>query len=270
MVRTDLALEAKELWDRSAAKTTQLQGVRAGQQGDLTCVDILDERGEKALGKPVGTYVTLNLPSYDRDPGKPARQLGAAFRDLMALRENETVMVVGLGNEAVTPDALGPRTAARVFPTRHLIKELPKVFGACRSVSVVCPGVLATTGVETLELVRGAVENVKPHCLICIDALAAGSTERLCNTVQFCNSGIAPGSGVGNCRAAFSRDTLGIPVYAIGVPTVTDSGGERPMMVTPRDIDDRILYLSRVLAGGINIALHPEIPYEDFIQFVPQ
>lgn len=270
MVRTDLALEAKELWERSAEKTTQLKGVRAREQGDITYVEILDEEGEKVLGKPIGTYVTMNLPAYDRDPGKPARELAKVLGKLMGLTKDQTVMVVGLGNEGITPDALGPRTAVRVFPTRHLIRELPKVFGSCRSVSVVSPGVLATTGIETLELVRGAVKAVKPQCVICIDALAAGSVDRLCNTVQFCNSGIAPGSGVGNCRAAFSKESLGVPVYGIGVPTVIDAGEKNPMMVTPRDIDEQIRYLSRVLAGGINGALHPEISYEDFIQFVPQ
>lgn len=270
MARTDLALEAKELWERSAEKTTQLQGVRARERGNLTQVEILTEEGAKTLGKPVGTYVTLRLPPYDRDPGNPARELGQALGEMMGLSPEQSVMVVGLGNKAITPDALGPDTATGVFPTRHLIRELPDVFGMRRSVSVVIPGVLATTGVETLELVRGAVEKVRPHCVICVDALAAGSPERLCNTVQFCNSGIAPGSGVGNCRAAFSRESLGVPVYGIGVPTVTDGGDRIPMIMTPRDIDEQIRYLSRVLAGGINCALHPEIPYEDFIQFVPQ
>ena len=270
MVRTDLALEAKELWEKEAEETTQLQGVIARQKGAVTCVEIVNKEGAKALGKPIGTYVTLDLPSYDRDPERPARELGNMLGEMMGLTKKHRVMVVGLGNEAITPDALGPRTAARVFPTRHLIHELPKTFGSFRSVSVVIPGVLATTGIETLELVRGAVKAVKPHCVICIDALAAGNVSRLCNTVQFCNSGIAPGSGVGNCRKAFSEESLGVPVYGIGVPTVVDAGEGSPMIVTPRDIDEQIRYLSRVLAGGINGALHPEMSYEDFIQFVPQ
>ncbi len=270
MIRTDLALEAKELWDRDPENTTQLQGVRARQTENLTYVEILDREGAAALGKPVGTYLTIELPTYDRDPKGPACGLAEELRKLMGLRDEDSVMVVGLGNSAVTPDALGPETARRIFPTRHLIHALPRQFGSCRSVSVICPGVLATTGIESLELVRGAVEHAKPTCILCIDALAAGSASRLCNTVQCTTSGIAPGSGVGNCRAPFSRETLGVPVYAVGVPTVVDAGDDCPMMVTPRDIDEQIRYLGAVLAGGINLALHPNFSYEDFVQFVPQ
>lgn len=269
MIRTDLALEAKELWENSPEQTTRLEGVRAREQGNLTRVDILDDRGAKALGKPVGSYVTMELPKYDRDVREPARELARALQDLAQLQPGKSVLVVGLGNRAVTPDALGPKTADRIFLTRHLISGLPKTFGNCRSVSAIAPGVLATTGVESLELVRGAVAHVKPHCIVCIDALAAGSVERLCSTVQLSNAGIAPGSGVGNCRAAFSKDSLGVPVYAVGVPTVVDAGGDSPMIVTPRDIDEQIRYLSGVLAGGINLFLHPEFDYDDFIQFVP-
>ncbi|MBP3412885.1 MAG: GPR endopeptidase [Oscillospiraceae bacterium] len=269
MIRTDLALEAKALWERSAEKTTKLEGVRAVERGNITWVDILDDRGAKALGKPVGSYLTLELPSYDRDPREPAETLAQELRALMKLEEGQSVMVVGLGNTAVTPDALGPETLRGIFLTRHLIQGLPEQFGSCRSVSAIAPGVLATTGVESLELVRGAVKAVKPHCILCVDALAAGSVERLCNTVQCSDAGIAPGSGVGNCRAAFSKESLGVPVYAIGVPTVVDAGGQKHMILTPRDIDEQIAYLSRVLAGGINLALHPEFSYDDFVQFVP-
>ncbi len=270
MIRTDLAIEAKELWERSAQTTTQLQGVRAREQGNVTWVDILDPQGAEALGKPVGSYLTLRLPEYDRDPKGPGEELGKILGELMALDSGDSVMVVALGNEGITPDALGPRTGRQIFLTRHLVETLPEYFGTCRSVSVITPGVLATTGVETLELVRGAVACVKPRAVICVDALAAGSMDRLCNTIQCCDSGIAPGSGVGNCRAAFTKESVGVPVYAVGVPTVVDGGGEVPMIVTPRDIDEQIRYLSRVLAGGINGALHPQLTYDDFVQFVPQ
>ena len=266
-IRTDLALEAKQLWEKSAEKTTQLRGVRATERGDVTQVDILDAEGSAALGKPIGTYLTLELPRHDRDARGPAEHLASELQSLMKLSERDSVLVVGLGNRGITPDALGPQTLSRLFLTRHLIANLPKQFGACRAVSGVAPGVLATTGIESLELVKGAVAHVKPSCVLCIDALAAGSVERLCNTVQCCNAGIAPGSGVGNSRAAFDRKSLGVPVYAVGVPTVVD--GEAHMILTPRDIDEQIRYLSAVLAGGINLALHPEFDYEDFVQFVP-
>ena len=270
MIRTDLALEAKELWEQDPSKTTQLQGVRAREEGNITYVEILDQSGAEALGKPVGTYLTLKLPAYDRNPRRPAEELAKELGNMMSLSQNQRVMIVGLGNRAVTPDALGPEAADKIFLTRHLIKALPKQFGSCRSVSVIRPGVLATTGIESLELVRGAADHVKPDCILCIDALAAGSVDRLCNTIQCTTSGIAPGSGVGNCRAPFSRETLGVPVYAVGVPTVVDAGTDHPMIVTPRDIDEQIRYLAAVLAGGINLVLHPEFSYEDFVQFVPQ
>lgn len=268
-IRTDLALEAKQLWENSAEKTTQLRGVKAVERGSITQVDILDAEGSRALGKPVGTYLTLELPRYDRDARGPAGTLGTELRALMKLSDGDSVLVVGLGNQSVTPDALGPQTLSRLFLTRHLIANLPGQFGACRTVSGVAPGVLATTGIESLELVRGAVAHVKPSCVLCIDALAAGSVERLCTTVQCCDAGIAPGSGVGNCRAAFDKKSLGVPVYAVGVPTVVDAGNDIRMIVTPRDIDEQIRYLSAVLAGAINLALHPEFDYEDFVQFVP-
>ena len=268
-IRTDLALEAKELWEKSAQKTTQLDGVKAIERGAVTQVDILDDRGAQALGKPIGRYLTMELPHYDRDARKPAQELAAELRELMCLGDEESVLVVGLGNAAITPDALGPQTLSKLFLTRHLISHLPEQFGSCRCVSAVAPGVLATTGVESLELVRGAVAHVKPSCVLCIDALAAGSVERLCSTVQCTDVGIAPGSGVGNCRASFCKDSLGVPVYAVGVPTVMDASADAPLFVTPRDIDAQIRYLSAVLSGAINLALHPNFDYEDFVQFVP-
>lgn len=274
-VRTDLALEAKTLWEESAGETTKLEGVRARtrQRGgtEITELDILDERGEKALGKPAGRYLTMELPRYDRDIRKPAEVLAQELRDL--LRDDKgSVLVVGLGNRAVTPDALGPQTVSRLFLTRHLIENLPAQFGACRCVCALTPGVLATTGIETLEVVRGAIEHVKPTAVLAIDALAAGSMERLCRTVQLTNTGIVPGSGVGNRRAAFDRESLGVPVYSLGVPTVvdaTDGQAEAQLIVTPRDIDAQIRFFSGVLAGGVNLALHPDFDYEDFAQFVP-
>lgn len=276
-IRTDLALEAKTLWEQSAGKTTQLRGVRARERSTqgfaVTDVEILNRQGETALGKPVGTYVTVELPKRARDPRAAARAVAEELRRLTALGPQDSVLVAGLGNTAVTPDALGPKTVAGLFLTRHLIEHLPEYFGGCRSVSAVAPGVLATTGMESIEIVRGVCAHVRPSCVVCIDALAAGAPERLCSTVQMSNTGIVPGSGVGNARAAFQKKTLGVPVYSLGVPTVVDaaslgaeSGAE--MIVTPRDIDAQIRYLSSVLSGAINLALHPGFTEEDFAQFV--
>ncbi len=266
-IRTDLALEAKELWEKSAERTTKLAGVRAEERGRVTQVDILNEEGAAALGKPVGRYLTVELPHYEGELRSDATALSNELTALMALQPADSVLVVGLGNRSVTPDALGPEVLRRLFLTRHLREALPEQFGQCRSVSGVTPGVLATTGIESLELVKGAVRHVKPSCVLCIDALAAGSMRRLCRTVQCADVGIAPGSGVGNCRAAFSKESLGVPVFALGVPTVVD-GGEG-MIVTPRDIDSQIRYLSALLSAAINLTLHPMFDYEDFTQFVP-
>lgn len=277
-IRTDLALEAKALWEQSARETTKLEGVRAVTRTrggtEVTQVDILDERGRSALGKPVGTYVTLELPRFDRDVRTPAQALGAELRELLSPVAGKSVLVAGLGNLAVMPDALGPMTVSRLFLTRHLIAGLPAQFGQCRSVCAIAPGVLATTGIESLELVKGAVAHVRPECVIAVDALAAGSMERLCRTVQFSDTGLVPGSGVGNRRAAFDRESLGVRVYSLGVPTVVDATSlceqaQERMIVTPRDIDEQVRYLSRVLAAGLNLALHPDFDYDDFVQFVP-
>ena len=218
-------------------------------------------------------YVTVELKKGAQDPRWAARAVAEELRRLMALGPQDSVLVAGLGNTAVTPDALGPKTVAGLFLTRHLIEHLPEYFGTCRSVSAVAPGVLATTGMESIEVVRGACAHVRPSCVLCIDALAAGAPERLCTTIQMTDTGIVPGSGVGNARAAFQKKTLGVPVYAVGVPTVVDAasltgrGGEE-MIVTPRDIDAQIRYLSAVLSGAINLALHPGFTEEDFAQFV--
>ena len=250
-IRTDLAMEAKALWEKSAGKTTKLAGVRARERERdgfaVTDVHILDRRGEAALGKPAGRYVTLEQPG-------------------------QGVLVAGLGNEAVTPDALGPLCLRGLFLTRHLIRHLPEQFGGVRPVSAVAPGVLATTGMESLELVRGAVRHVRPACVLAVDALAAAAPERLCRTFQLSDAGIVPGSGVGNARAALQKRTLGVPVFCLGVPTVLDAGtlgGPRGMIVTPRDIDAQVRFLGRVAADAVNLALHPEISYDDFAQFIP-
>lgn len=278
-IRTDLALEAKALWEKSAGETTELSGVKARESKieglSVTRVDILDEQGQAALGKPIGRYVTVELPRFDRDRTRPSHVLAQELRKLLRGEDGKSVLVVGLGNRAVTPDALGPRTAEGLFLTRHLIANLPAQFGDCRAVSAVVPGVLATTGIETLELVRGAVSHVKPEIVIAVDALAAGSMERLCRTVQLSDTGIVPGSGVGNRRAGFSEETLGVPVLCIGVPTVVDASAlcesaEERMIVTPRDIDAQVAWLGGLLAGAINAALHPQFSPEELAQFVQQ
>ena len=296
--RTDLALEAKELWTESAEKETKLEGVRARdslREGyQVTTVDILDEQGASSLGKPVGSYVTVQLDALARREedafGRAARAIAAELNGLLKLPEEATCLVVGLGNRAITPDAIGPGVADHTMVTRHLVEQAPEHFGSFRPVAALAAGVLGTTGVESGELVKAVAEKIRPGCIIAVDALASRSMDRVCTTVQLANTGIVPGSGVGNHRAALNRETLGVPVIAVGVPTVVDAGtlaadilaeagqeGLDPealagagegLMVTPKDIDQRVADLVKVIGYGINLALQPGLTIEDVDLFL--
>ena len=281
--RTDLALEARELWQESAEKTTRLNGVKATKQRaegyPVTRVDILDERGEQALGKPRGTYRTVDLTTFWQRKAdffeRAVRVVGGQLKEL--LPGKGPVLVIGLGNGAMTPDAVGPLAADSVLVTRHLIAAMPKHFSGFRPVAVFRTGVLGTTGVESAETVRGLVAEVRPSLVIAVDALASRRVGRVCATVQISDTGIIPGSWVGNHRAALNQETLGIPVFAIGVPTVVDAAtlaadlleesgiadidadklrsSQQNLMVTPRDIDQQVRDLGKVVGYGINWAL---------------
>ena len=281
--RTDLALEARELWQESTEKTTRLSGVKATKSKEegypVTRVDILDRRGEEALGKPQGTYLTIDLTSFwQRKPDffeRAVRAVGAQLKAM--LPEKGPALIVGLGNAAMTPDAVGPLAADSVLVTRHLIAASPKHFAGFRPVAVFRAGVLGTTGVESAEAVRGLVAQVKPSLVIAIDALAARRVGRMCTTVQLSDTGIVPGSGVGNHRAALNKETLGVPVFAVGVPTVVDAAtlaadlleesgvaeldetrlrhGKNPLTVTTQDVDQQVRELSKVVGYGVNWAL---------------
>ena len=281
--RTDLALEARELWQESTEKTTRLPGVKATKSREegypVTRVDILDRRGEEALGKPQGSYLTIDLTSFwQRKSDFFERAVRAVGAQLKAMLPAEgPALVVGLGNAAMTPDAIGPLAADNVLVTRHLIAAMPKHFSGFRPVAVFRAGVLGTTGVESAESVRGLVEQVKPSLVIAIDALAARRVNRMCATVQLTDTGIVPGSGVGNHRAALNRETLGVPVFSVGVPTVVDAAtlaadlleeagiaeldetrlrhGRQPLMVTTQDVDQQVRDLSKVVGYGVNWAL---------------
>lgn len=226
--RTDLALEARELWQERSGDPGELAGVRSCQgrvEGyGVTRVEILDAGGAEALGKPAGRYHTVDLTEYwerrrDFFP-RAVRAVGGELRAL--LPEGGTALVAGIGNPDMAPDAVGPLTAASVLATRHLT-DVPGLMGGLRPVAVFRTGVLGSTGVETAEAVRGLADRIRPGFIIAVDALAARKSARLCNTVQISDTGIAPGSGVGNHRAALDQSTLGIPVIAVGLPTVMDA-----------------------------------------------
>ena len=280
--RTDLALEARELWQESVEKTTRLSGVKATKtkrEGyPVTRVDILDGRGEEALGKPKGAYLTIDLTTFWQRKAdffeRAVRAVGSQLKEL--LPAEGPVLVIGLGNAAMTPDAVGSLTADSVLVTRHLIAAMPKHFAGFRPVAVQRTGVLGTTGVESAETVRGLVAEVQPALVIAVDALASRRVGRVCATVQLSDTGIVPGSGVGNSRSELSKKTLGVPVFAIGIPTVVDAAtlaadlmeeagladidadklrsSQQNLMVTPRDIDQQVRDLGKVVGYGINWA----------------
>ncbi|MCF2597012.1 GPR endopeptidase [Pseudoflavonifractor phocaeensis] len=286
--RTDLAMEAQELWRESAGETTRLSGVEARDREregiPVTTVRILDREGEQALGKPQGTYVTLTLEGVaGRAEGVFGRAIRAVAGELSQLLEGVDpqglVLVAGLGNRAITPDAIGPKVHEQIFVTRHLVDQMPEHFGHLRPVASLAAEVLGTTGVESGEVVRAVCEKLRPACVIAVDALASRSLERLCRTVQLADTGITPGSGVGNHRVALDRDSLGVPVLALGVPTVVegstlaadlmgadelpDLGAGRDLLVTPKDIDSQVADLAKIVGYGISLALQPGMTVED-------
>jgi spore protease len=282
MIRTDLALEAHALWRESAGETTELPGVRARQWQEngltLDLVEILDHRGREALGKPEGRYVTVSFAdSQLRGQTETAAQV--LGRQLAALLPAgwRSALVVGLGNAAVTPDAVGPLAVRSVLVTRHLRQHAAPLFGALRDVCALTPGVLASTGVESAEIVQAVTQRVQPDVVVVVDALAAWEAARLCRTIQLSDAGIVPGSGIANHRTAFDRQTLGVPVVAVGVPTVVDAGtltrdlcgtaAQTGLIVTPADIDASVAAVSRVVGLGIDLALQPTMTTEDLAAY---
>lgn len=291
-IRTDLAMESTEKYERNHV---EIPGVRVHRRynkiKDLrtTVVQIETEHGARLMEKPVGTYITMEAPSLAEPDEAYHREIsGELARHLKRLLPEhvDSVLVVGLGNQDVTPDALGPAVIGNLHITRHLIKEYgcggPGT-GSSFMVSSLAPGVMAQTGMETLEILQGVAEKAHPDLLIVIDALAARSTRRMGCTIQITDTGINPGSGVGNHRQAITRATMRLPVIGIGIPTVVDAGtivhdavsnllealdeseideflseiispSLRSMFVTPKDIDETVKRLSYTISEGINLA----------------
>lgn len=292
-IHTDLALEDKE---RFESDNVEISGVSVEEFYDeeheirVTEVKILTENGAKSMRKPIGTYITMemaNLVLPDEEYHHVvAEELAKYVGNVLKLdKEDYTVLVVGLGNRDVTPDALGPHTVECLNVTRHIVKEYGKyAMGeeAVNMISAIAPGVMAQTGMETYEIIKGISETIKPDAVIVVDALAARNTKRLNRTIQIADTGIHPGSGVGNHRNEISKETLGVPVVAIGVPTVVDaativrdtmenmlstleSDDKYEMMqeliaphlygmfVTPKDIDESIDRIGATIAEGLNL-----------------
>ena len=277
-VRTDLALEARENFGEADVK---IRGVRVETREDeekeirTTLVKIETENGARTMGKPTGTYITLeapNLSCQDEDYHREiSEELAHHLRKMIGEREQS--VLVGLGNRDVTPDALGPRVVSNIRITRHMIREYGRAAlegKKANEISSLVPGVMAQTGMETLEIIKGVVEESRPDVVLVIDALAARSSKRLNRTIQLSDAGIQPGSGVGNHRNSLSKETIGVPVLAIGVPTVVDAAtivydatgdrrsvppGLNGMFVTPKNVDEMIRRLSFTISEALNLAL---------------
>lgn len=279
-IRTDMAVEAHEL---SRGKAKEIEGVKlTSSEYDgivRTVVDVLDERGAKALNKMVGRYITIDAPGLKystQDYESVCKILASDLREFA--KESSRVLVVGLGNREITPDALGASTVDNVLVTTHLKHHMPDVFGNdYGNVCAVIPGVLGTTGIETTEIVKGVISRVNADLVIAVDALAGADINRVSTSIQLADTGIAPGSGVGNHRTGLNFETLGVRVIAVGVPTVIAAeliGGEklpeefRSLMVTTKDIDLVIKRMSKTVASGINLALHKNLTLREAEELV--
>ena len=233
--RTDLALERRDLYKKANDIANEVDGLetqeeKIGEDIQITRVKVLNENGEQAIGKKKGNYITIDVKNLkiagEEEIQKASEAVTKELKTLLAqlIGEKDDILVVGLGNLYVTPDALGPKVIQDIDITRHIINYMPEVLDQdTRPVSAVSPGVLGTTGIETLEILKGIVDNIHPKLLIVIDALASRSIERISSTVQIADTGIVPGAGVGNQRKELTIDTLGVPVIAIGVPTVVEA-----------------------------------------------
>lgn len=290
--RTDLALEAHQLHRETAAELPGVISRETTREGySVTTVEVLDNEGAQALNKAVGRYVTLDLDGLlrretDAFP-RAAEALAAELEQLLPISKAAPVLVVGLGNRAITPDLLGPLALEHTLVTRHLVSSVPEHFGSYRPVSAITPGVLSSTGMESSEIASAVVAALKPACVVAVDALASRSLSRVCRTVQLSDAGITPGSGVGNHRKALTRESLGVPVIAIGVPTVVDgatlaldilsqagrddlepealSGKGSDVFVTPREIDAQVAGLAKVVGYGLSMALNPGLSIDDLM-----
>ncbi len=301
-IRTDLAMESAGAHGAGELPGVSISGWESGGV-QITEVHIQSEEGASLVGKPQGHYITLECEGVRRRDPEARTAVGTLLgEELARLLPEETdapVLVVGLGNRQVTPDSLGPQTVDGTLVTRHLYRELPHLTDRRMSpVCAVAPGVLGVTGIETMEMVRSIVESVRPRAVIAIDSLAARAVSRVGSTVQLTDSGIRPGSGVGNHRSALTYETLGVPVLAIGVPMVIYaatiardafemlayddpspeqddaldemtgellSGAMGEMIVTPREIDDLVSDAAEILARGVNRALHPGLSDQDIM-----
>jgi spore protease len=306
-IRTDLAIEAHEMCSKEKAEQNHLEGIDVSEYKEdevfVTKITVKDEKGSSILGKPKGTYITLEIPNlkYSDEAYKSAcRQIAIEIGKLAKVDENTKTLVVGLGNKYITPDALGPKTVSYLVVTNHIKQGNDFLGDSFSRVCAVVPGVLGTTGIETTDIIKGVADKIKPDLIIAVDALASRSMDRISNTVQISDTGISPGSGVENKRDGVNKEALGVKVIAIGVPTVVDAATVASdsidaalsgkncdlekisreeiysalaknvgnMMVTPKDIDSVIEKASKTVANGINLALHKNLSLEEIESYI--
>lgn len=281
-IRTDLALEAHQL---SKQDGNELDGVIVTEEKNkeikISRIEITNQNGEKALGKAMGNYITIECPNlrYSTDDYETVcKEIAHQIQEMTEINSDSLTLVVGLGNEDITPDALGIKALSHLMITNHLKKHMKEYLGD--NISGVCAmsaGVLGTTGMESADTVKSIVDTLKPDLVIVIDALAAADINRVSTTIQISDAGILPGAGVGNNRQGINKETLGTKVIAIGVPTVIDARNISdieipqelsPLMVTVKDIDLVIKKCAKTIADGINLALHKDITLEEISAFM--
>lgn len=231
-IRTDLVLEAREIYKENHKNEPDIDGIEVIEESEkninVTTVKVKSQEGAKKIGKPEGNYITIDIPEFTAYDGETMDRVSLVVAEILGrliTKDTEkTVLVVGLGNWQVTPDALGPKVTEKIMITRHLKTVMPEAIDdSVRPVCSVEPGVLGVTGIETVEIIKGIIEKIKPDLVICIDALAARRVERVNSTIQIGDTGISPGAGVGNNRKQINEENLGVKVIAIGVPTVVDA-----------------------------------------------
>ncbi len=310
----DLAVEAHELIRGETGR--EINGVIHEQSrfpgGTTTLIKITNQKGEQTMGRPQGSYVTIESKELRHNNWEAHKNITKSFagvlKDLIKgfnLASDSNFLIVGLGNWNATPDALGPKVVNKILVTRHMFQFAPEeLTGGLRPIAAIAPGVLGITGIETAEIIKGIVEKVKPHLIIAIDALAAGNVDRIASTIQLSDTGISPGSGIGNKRRGLNMETLGVPVIAVGVPTIVNAvtiafqlfselmarneslAASLPeeelekaiqlvlgsfgttLSVTPKEIDELVSNAARVIASGLNQALHIAINPNDYAMYL--
>lgn len=290
--RTDLAVESRQL-ATTAQAAEEIEGIDYNQTSisGLSCQELIvrTQPGADAIGKPIGTYYTLDISPLLRREEKAFDEAAIALSQLIGrlivgtFSLDSPILIVGLGNRDITPDSIGTHAATSTLVTKHLKEKMAEDFKGFSPVCVITPGVLGTSGIESFDYIKAVCNLVKPSLVIAIDALAARGLERLCSTIQITDTGISPGSGVGNTRPEISKATLGTYVIAIGVPTVVDlrtvcsdlfksengsnNANSMPntesMIVTPRNIDTLVTSAARAVAYGVNLSLHPGLTIQD-------